>query len=79
MVTATLTDDRFDVRSIPTPTVYVHIVTLIHRITGKEASLEIETLSDRFADVMREISHQKVINKLQGYEVFEVLDCNTPF
>lgn len=58
---------------------FVHIVTLINRRTGHEVGLEITTLSDRFADVMREICHQKVTHKLLGYEVFEVLDCNQPF
>lgn len=65
--------------SIPTPQVYTHLVTLIHRISGREESLMVETTSDRFADVMREITHLKVVNKLQGYEVFEVLDLNDPF
>jgi len=57
----------------------VHIVTLINRRTEDEKSLEVVTLSDRFADVMREIAHLKVMHKLQGYEVWEVLDCQTPF
>lgn len=70
---------RFFVDSIPTPPIYLHIITLIHRATGKEECLHIETLSDRFVDVMREITHQKAIRKLFGYEVFEVLDCNDPF
>lgn len=47
--------------------VYLHIVTLI------------KTLSDRFADVVREVCHQKVMKGLLGYEIFEVLDCNNPF
>lgn len=59
--------------------VFVHIVTLIHRQTGDEKALEVVTLSDRFVDVMREITHLKVVHKLQGYEVFEVLDRNSPF
>lgn len=58
---------------------FVHIVTLIHRRTGHERALEVVTLSDRFVDVMREICHLKVMHKLQGYEVFEVLDCNIPY
>lgn len=85
MLTETLTQTKsatvadFDIRSLPTPQVFTHIVTLIHRSTGREETLTVETLSDRFADVMREITHQKVMHKLQGYEVFEVIDCNNPF
>jgi hypothetical protein len=58
---------------------YVHIVTLIHRQTGDEQALTVCTLSDRFAVVLREVTHLKAVHKLQGYEVFEVLDCNAPF
>lgn len=58
---------------------FVHIVTLLNRRTGDEKLLEVVTLSDRFADVMREICHLKVMQKLQGYEVWEILDCNVPF
>lgn len=68
-----------DIRSIPTPIVYTHIITLLKRSTGQEATLRIETLSDRFVDVMRELSHQKAMHKLFGYEVWEILDCNDPF
>lgn len=67
------------VAAIPTLPVYTHIVTLIHRSSGREATLQIETFSDRFVDVMREIAYQKAEQKLFGYEVFEVLDCNDPF
>jgi len=59
--------------------VFTHIVTLLNRRTEDERSLTVETLSDRFADVMREISHLKVVHNLLGYEVYEILDCNTPF
>jgi hypothetical protein len=41
--------DRFDIRSIETPTIYLHIVTLIHRRTGHEVCLNIETDSARYA------------------------------
>lgn len=58
---------------------YVHIVTLINRKTGDERSLEVVTLTDRFTDVLREISHLRVVRNLRGYEIFEVLDCNVPF
>ncbi|MBL1176833.1 hypothetical protein [Pantanalinema sp. GBBB05] len=54
--------------------VYKHLVTLINRVTEHEVALEIETLSDRFCDVMREIAHQRVMKGLKGYEVFETLD-----
>jgi hypothetical protein len=79
MLTQTVESQAFDVRSLPTPSVFTHIVTLIHRSTGDEVTLTIETLSDRFCDVIREISHQKAIRKLFGYEIYEVLDCNNPF
>lgn len=71
--------ERFDVRSIETPTVYLHIVTLIHRRTGDEVLLNIETDSPNYAPVSRAIAHAKAERKLWGYEVFEVLDCNDPF
>lgn len=69
----------FFVDSIPTPQVYTHIITLINRRTRDEKCLTVETLSDRFADVMREITHQKVMQGLQGYEVYEVLPDYLPF
>lgn len=65
--------------SIATPTIYTHIVTLRHPRTEDERGLTIETTSDRFADVLREIQHQRVMHELFGYEIFEVLDCNVPF
>lgn len=65
--------------SVSQPQIFTHIVTLINRRTEDEKSLTIETLSDRFADVMREITYQKVMQDLLGYEVFEILDCNPPF
>ena len=64
---------------VATELAYVHYITLINRRTGDEQGFEVTTLSDRFADVMREICHQKVIRNLLGYEVYEVLDCNLPF
>jgi cobalamin-dependent methionine synthase I len=74
------TDDRGSGRfTIPSPQIFTHIVTLLNRRTGDEKCLTVETLSDRFAEVMREICHLKVMHKLQGYEVFEILDLNNPF
>lgn len=64
---------------LSTPQIFTHIVTLINRVSGDEKALHVETLSDRFSDVMREVCHLKVMNKLQGYEVFEVIDCNIAF
>jgi hypothetical protein len=69
----------FDVRSIPTPQVFTYIVTLIHRKTGDEQALTIETLTDSFTSVLNEIHWQRAERKLFGYEIFEVLDCNLPF
>ncbi|MBW4540694.1 MAG: hypothetical protein KME43_16320 [Myxacorys chilensis ATA2-1-KO14] len=63
----------------PTPQIYTHIITLINRRTSDEKCLTVETLSDRFVDVMREITHQKVTQRLQGYEVYEVLPDYLPF
>lgn len=77
MISATL--ELQTIPTIPTPLVFTHIVTLLNRRTGDERSLHVETLSDRFADVMREIAHLKVMHNLLGYEVFEVLDCDSPF
>lgn len=77
MISATL--ELQTIPTIPAPQVFTHIVTLLNRRTGDERSLHIETLSDRFADVMREVCYLKVMHNLLGYEVYEVLDCNTPF
>ena len=79
MLTQTVESQALDVRSILSPKVFTHIVTLIHRGTGREEVLTVETLSDRFVDVLREVSHQKAIRGLFGYEVFEAIDCNDPF
>jgi hypothetical protein len=78
MLNQTLEKPAFDVRNISTPPVFLHLVTLIKRSTNEEVCLHIETLSDRFVDVMREVAHQKAIHKLFGYEIFEILDCNEP-
>jgi hypothetical protein len=69
MLTQVETVARLDVQAIPTPTVFTHIVTLRNRISGDEQTLEIETLSERFVDVMREVCHQRVMRGLIGYEV----------
>lgn len=64
---------------VATERVYTHFITLIHRQSGHEIGFEVNTLSDRFTDVMREICVQKVSRGLLGYELFEMLDCNVPF
>jgi cobalamin-dependent methionine synthase I len=69
----------FDIQTLPTPKVFIHIITLLNRQTGDEVSLHIETGSDRFKEVLLELTHQKVMHNLFGYEIFEVLDCNDPF
>ncbi|PZV19174.1 MAG: hypothetical protein DCF22_00470 [Leptolyngbya sp.] len=60
---------------------FVHLVTLIHRQTSEEQSFEVQTVTDRFADVMREIVHQKFMRGLTGFEYFEALPlrCPLPF
>ncbi|MBW4580671.1 MAG: hypothetical protein KME42_13990 [Tildeniella nuda ZEHNDER 1965/U140] len=60
-------------RPIATPPQVRHIVTLINRRTEDERTLTITTKTDRFTDVIREIAHQKVINGLMGYEIWETL------
>lgn len=71
--------EGFDVRSIPTLPVFVHIVTLINRRTGDEQAIEVVTTSDSFCEVLRETAHQKAMRKLFGYEIFEALPLSTPF
>jgi len=61
------------------PKVFTHIVVLLNRKTGHEVELTIETFTDRFTDVLREITWQRAERKLQGYEIWETLDCNDPF
>lgn len=58
---------------------YLHLVTLINRLTEDEVCLEISTTTDSFTEVMREICHQRVMKGLKGYEVYEVLECQAPF
>jgi hypothetical protein len=58
--------------------VFTHLVTLVHPDKGDE-SLTVQTYSERFGDVMREIQRLKALNGLQGYEVFETLEINAPF
>lgn len=72
-MTAILSEVRNPVTSETVP-VYQHLVTLINRRTEHEVSFTVETLSDRFCDVMREITHQRVERGLKGYEVFETID-----
>lgn len=67
------------VAAIPTLPVYIHIVTLRHLGTGDEQTLQIETTSDRFCDVHREICWQRAERGLLGYQIFETLDLNSPF
>ena len=59
--------------AIPTPQVFAHIVTLRHPRTEDEQDLVIETLSDRFVDVLREVTHQRVMRGLLGYDIYQVL------
>jgi hypothetical protein len=72
------TSDGFDIRMIPTPPLYLHIITLINRQTSEEVSFEVETTSIRFKDVLDAIIWQKVERNLFGYEIFAVIDCNDP-
>lgn len=60
---------------------FIHLVTLIHRTTRQERSFEVVTATDRFCDVLREVSHQKFIRGLAHYEIFEALplQCPLPF
>ncbi|MEX0272479.1 hypothetical protein AB3R30_26170 [Leptolyngbyaceae cyanobacterium UHCC 1019] len=57
---------------------FVHLVTLVNHQTADEQSFEVETTSDRLADVMREIAHQKFMRGLGGYEYFEALPTRYP-
>ena len=68
--------DGFDIRTIPTPPLYIHIITLINRQTLPEVSFEVETTSLRFKDVLDVIIWQKIERNLLGYEIFAVIDCN---
>lgn len=58
--------------------VYTHLITLVHP-TKDDESLTVQTFSDRFSDVMREIQRLKSLRGLGGYEVFEILDTSSPF
>jgi hypothetical protein len=68
-----------DVASITAPPVFTYIVTLLNRKTDDEQTLQVETLTDSFCSVLREIQWRRAEQGLLGYEIFEVLDCNLPF
>jgi hypothetical protein len=53
--------------------VFRHIITLRHPHTEDEQTLIVETPTDRFVDVLREISHQRAIHNLFGYEIHETI------
>ena len=57
---------------------FTHLVTLINRRTENEVSFEVATSTDRFSEVIREISHQKAVRGLKGYELFEAIPLNAP-
>ena len=61
------------------PDTYTFIVTLLNRSTGDEQALEITSLTDSFLPVLREIQWARDMAGLNGYDIFEVLDLNTPF
>lgn len=70
--------ELFDVCTVPTLPVFTHLVTLVNRRTEQEITLTIETLSDRFCDVLREVSLEKAKRGLFGWELFEAIctsDC----
>lgn len=58
---------------------YFHFITLIKRSTGEEASMTVETDTERFKDVLDAITFQKVERGLFGYEIFEVIPSEPPF
>ncbi len=57
----------------------VHLVTLVHHDKGLEASLTVETATDSFSDVWREIHRLKAERRLFGYDVTETMALAAPF
>jgi hypothetical protein len=55
-----------------------HLVTLIHRQTREEKAILVETCTDSFVDVWREICHQRFVLGLKGYEIYETTPLDTP-
>lgn len=58
---------------------YVYLVTLVHPRTEDERSFYLVTETDSFSPVLRAIQKRRSELNLHGYEIFEVLDENTPF
>lgn len=58
---------------------YVYLVTLIHPRTEDDRSFYLVTETDSFSPVLRAIQAKRSELNLHGYEIFEVLDENTPF
>jgi len=69
---------RLSISPVTVPSIFIHLVTLVKRSTGDEVLLNIETLSDRFSDVMNEVNYQRSLLKLVGYEYHESLPLNEP-
>lgn len=65
--------------SVYAPATYTYIVTFRNRATEDEQTVEINTLSDSFLPVLREVQGKRAELGLIGYEIFEVLDLNDPF
>lgn len=68
-----------EVPAIPSPQIFIHLVTLRHPLTWDEQTLEIETTSDRFVDVYRAVCWARAERGLLGYQIFSTIDLNDPF
>jgi len=57
---------------------FIHLITLIHRASGDEQSFEVVTPTNRFVDVVRAVTAQKLERGLKGYELYEAIAIEEP-
>jgi hypothetical protein len=56
-----------------------HTVTLQHPLTHDEAVITVQTVTDSFSVVLREIQRVRREMKLFGFEIDEIIDAPVPF
>jgi hypothetical protein len=56
-----------------------HTVTLQHPLTHAEATITVQTVTENFSVVLREIQRVRRERKLFGYEIDEIIDAPVPF
>ena len=76
MIAAAPLDCTVEPKTIPG---CLHLVTLRHPRTGDEQLIEVTTLTNSFSEVWREVCFIRSHMKLNGYQIFEVLEATPAF